>query len=412
MYNILLISSIFGFVLTTLLFLKKSTNTQATFFLGIFYFLLSVYALQAYIVDGGQLYKFTWFFLWPLAPYNLIAVPIYFYFQTIMEDRFKWKWGHLVLFVPFVLAILDAGYIYLQPSSVYEGILNNAITDPKNRLRADYWLLSLNDHLLMRHVWQFGALLVLLPKLSDFVKKGDSDKPKITLNRWLMSFWSILTLMSIAAILYAIQKRMRTPVFDIFSDLKDNISIVTVLLYLIIFALGIVPVYFPTILYGYPRSRKRIAGSDRNSVGASDEKLTDALDEQQSSNSDTVQESDLKFGLTEMEIKKKLELLLENKSYLDRDFNVTNCARELEMPAHHLSYFLNQYYGLSFSAYKNKLRMEHAKSLIQNGFLADNTMEALAWECGFASRSSFSKIFKGSTGVSPSVYVLRTQKNK
>ena len=389
MYNILLISSIFGFVLTTVLFSKRSTNTQATVFLGSFYFLLSIYTLQAYIIDGGRLYKFTWFFLWPLVPYNLFAVPIYFYFQTIMEDRFKWKWGHLLLFVPFVLGLLDAGYIYLQPSSVYEGILNNAITDPGNRLRADYWLLSLNDHLLMRHVWQFGALLVLLPKLSDFIKKGDTDRPKITLNRWLLSFWSILALMSVAAILYAVQKRIHAPVFDIFSDLRENISIVPVLLYSIIFAIGVVPIYFPMILHGYPRSRKGIANP----------------------NTDTLRTSHLKFGLTETEIKKKLELLGENRSYLDQDFNVTNCAREMEMPAHHLSYFLNQYYGLSFTAYKNDLRMEHAKTLIGNGFLADNTMEALAWECGFASRSSFSKTFKGSTGVSPSGYALRIRQN-
>jgi len=106
-----------------------------------------------------------------------------------------------------------------------------------------------------------------------------------------------------------------------------------------------------------------------------------------------------------------LELLNERKLFLDEDITVTNFAKELEMPTHHLAYFLNQHYGLSFTAYKNKLRMQHAKKLIGKGFLVNNTMDALASECGFASRSSFSKVFKNATDLSPSDYALQLQEN-
>jgi transcriptional regulator GlxA family with amidase domain len=57
------------------------------------------------------------------------------------------------------------------------------------------------------------------------------------------------------------------------------------------------------------------------------------------------------------------------------------------------------------------LRMEHAKKLIQNGFLQNNSMEALAGECGFGNRSSFSKAFKSSEDLSPSEYILEIRKN-
>lgn len=381
MFNILLIASIFGFVLTTLLFIKKSTQPKATIFLGSFYFLLSVYALQAYIIDGGHLEKCSWFFLWPLIPYNLFAVPIYFYFETIMEDGLRWKKEYFILFIPFILSIIDVGYIYLQPDAVYTEMLYNAMTDPKNRLHVNYWLLDLDQHMLMRHVWQLAALLVVLPKLLDFIKKGNADDLKNILNKWLLVFWSGLALFAVFAVFYAVENMLAVNIFE-------GGSMVPIILYLILFSIGVIPIYFPSILHGYSQV---IAGT---------------VDSKQSISE---QELDNKYGLDEAGIKRKLQLLVQKKLHLQQDFNVTNCAREMEMPAHHLSYFIKQHYGLNFTSYKNNLRMEYAKKLIEEGFLDNNTMEALAWECGFANRSSFSKAFKNAINYSPSDYVLQLE---
>ncbi|SIQ20899.1 helix-turn-helix domain-containing protein [Maribacter ulvicola] len=376
MYNILLIASIFGFVLTTLLFLKKSTQPKATIFLGSFYFLLSVYALQAYIIDGGHLTLCSWFFLWPLMLYNLFAVPIYFYFETIIADEFKWKKRYLILFIPFVLSMIDAGYIYLQPDGVYENMLHNALTDPKNRLHVSYWLLDLDQHMLMRHLWQLGALLVILPKLLVFIKVGTTDGLKVILNKWLLIFWSGLSLFAIFAIFYAVVNMLAVNIFEWG-------SLLPIILYLVMFSIGVFPIYFPTILRGFP---KPVKSTQEEAI-------------------ETNNVTDLKYGLEEPEIRSKLEVLNKRKSFLQQDYTVTKCASELHIPSHHLSYFIKQYYGISFTAYKNNLRMEHAKELMDTGFLNENTMEALAWTCGFANRSSFSKVFKIATNHSPSEYI-------
>jgi AraC-like DNA-binding protein len=377
--NILLIVSIFGFVLTTLLFfLEKSTNSKATVFLGSFYFLLSVYALQAYIVDGGHLLKFEWFFLWPLIPYNLFAVPVYFYFITVIEDKLVWKKEYFILFIPCILSIVDVCYIYFQPDSIYDNILHNAITNPKNRLHVSYWLLDLDQHMLMRHVWQLIALLVVLPKLLHFIRKDNGDRLKIILNRWLWVFWFGLVLFAVFASIYALENILGINLFA-------KHSLVTIILYLIIFSIGVVPVYFPTILHGYPQETQKTSELS---------KLKQV----------TVQELDNKFGLNEIEVKYKLEKFVDNGFHLRQDFDISNFAREMEMPTHHLSYFIKQQYSLTFTAFKNNLRMEHAKKLINDGFLDNNTMDALAWECGFASRSAFSKTFKNVTDHSPSEF--------
>lgn len=382
MIIILLIAAIFGFVLSTTLFFKKSINTLATRVLGSFYFILSLYALQAYIVDGGYLEHFTWFFLWPLLPYNLIFIPIYYYFKIILTDQFTWDKAELILLIPFLLGFIDVGYVYFQPESFYKELLSEAISTPEKRLNAQYWLLSLDQHLLMRHLWQLGVLISLFPEIKFFIKNGEDDDLKNILNKWLMIFWGILVIMAVLAIIYALEKMKLLNIFDSLIIIGGNGGIITSFLYIALFLIGIIPIYFPSILYGYPQRPTR----STNFISIE-------------------QPDDLKFGLEKEEVLAKFNGLKENKYYLLKNFNLTECARELEMPSHHISYFLKQHYGLSFAAYKNTLRTEHAKKLIEEGYLENNTIDALAEECGYASRTSFSKTFKNVTEVSPSQYV-------
>ena len=386
MILILLIAAIFGFVLSTTLFFKKSTNTVATRILGSFYFLLSVYALQAFIIDGGYLEHFKWFFLWPLLPYHLLFIPIYYYFKVVLTDQLKWHKAELILFIPLLLGLIDVIYVYLQPESFYNRIISETISTPEKRLGVHYWLLNLDQHLLMRHVWQFGVLVVLIPSIKTFIKKGKNDELKSILNKWLIIFWGILMAMAVLAIMYALEKMFEENLFHSLIIIGKDGGLITFFLYMALFLIGIIPIYFPSILYGYPQQVKP------------------------SSNITTkAQSDDLKFGLEEKEMNKKFQHLKESKSYLNQSFNLTECARELEMPSHHISYFLKQQHELSFAAYKNNLRIDHAKKLIEDGYLQKNTIEALAGECGFASRTSFSKIFKNATDISPSQYAQDTK---
>lgn len=339
-----------------------------------------MYAFQAYIIDSGQLEKSSWFFLWPLVPYDAIFVPIFFYFQIIFRDKLVWKKRYFILFLPLLVGLIDVCYVYLQPNEVYNGILREAITTPQKRLGAKYWLLTLDQHVLMRHLWQFGVLLVLLPPLLKFIKEGNEDKLKSILNKWLLCFWVILMLMAVFAIFYAIEKMGLVTNSYLLPD--SGGATVTLILYLAMLSIGIVPIYFPSILYGYPQMNKT----------------------SQISGKDAVEDSTLKFGLEEATMKTKLELLIQKRLYLEQNFNLTVCAQEMEIPAHHLSYFLKKHYDLTFTSYKNNLRMEYAKDLVGKGYLKNNTIEALALECGFAGRTSFSKTFKKATGISPSEY--------
>jgi AraC-like DNA-binding protein len=381
---LLLLAAIFGFVLTSLFFIKKTTHTKASFFLGCFYTIISVYALQTYIIETNQIKTYSWFYAWPLLVYHLIPVPIYFYFVTVIKDQFQWKNIYLLLFVPFFLGVADMIYVYTAPKEVYNQLLTTAITKTEDRFNAHYFLFSLSEHYLMRHVWQLGSLLIILPKLQAFLKEGIADRLKLALNKWVVFFWILLVALSLLAILHATELLFDVSVFNYLLGIDNGSVIVTFTLYVVVLIIGIVPVYFPTILHGYPRYRK-----------------PQALIAQDFNQSD-----ELKFRLDEAEIKIKLEALIENKRYLDSVFTVTSCARGMDIPAHHLSYFISNHYGQNFASFKNVLRIAYAKELMNKGFLENSTIEALAMKCGFGNRSSFSKTFKIVTNQSPTEYLL------
>lgn len=127
----LLIVAIFGIVLTTIFFFKRTKNPYSIRILRIFYFILSLYSLHIFINESGYLEHFTWFYLWLLILYNLLFIPIYYYFKVVIDDKLKFKLPELLLLIPFILGIIDVLYVYFQPSSVYNALIFEAMNFPE-----------------------------------------------------------------------------------------------------------------------------------------------------------------------------------------------------------------------------------------------------------------------------------------
>ena len=118
----------------------------STLFLTAFYFIFSVYCIQTYIIVSGLLRFIPWFYGWPLPLYALTPVSVYFYYISILKDRFYWKWKYLIIFIPFVLSFIDVILLYLKPNNQYNEIILNAIVNPKARFEAKYGLFTLLHH--------------------------------------------------------------------------------------------------------------------------------------------------------------------------------------------------------------------------------------------------------------------------
>lgn len=102
------------------------------------------------------------------------------------------------------------------------------------------------------------------------------------------------------------------------------------------------------------------------------------------------------------EIGSAITSYMENeKGYLDPNLNLTRFSVLTNIPLHHLNYYFREEKKLSFTEYRNIWRIHHAKSMIEEGYAAFMTLEAIGEKSGFTSRSTFLAAFKKQEGISP-----------
>lgn len=93
----------------------------------------------------------------------------------------------------------------------------------------------------------------------------------------------------------------------------------------------------------------------------------------------------------------------KSKPYLNPDLSMDMLSKALGYPKHHITDVLNKEIGKNFFQFVNEYRIEAVKQMLsadKNYF----SIEAIGYECGFNSKSSFFTIFKKATGKTPLQY--------
>ncbi len=92
----------------------------------------------------------------------------------------------------------------------------------------------------------------------------------------------------------------------------------------------------------------------------------------------------------------------EEKLYKNPSLKLPDVAQKLNILPHRLSQLMNENLGKSFSLFINEYRVNEAKQQLLTN---DNfTLEAIGYECGFNSKSSFYATFKKLAGTTPAKY--------
>ena len=106
----------------------------------------------------------------------------------------------------------------------------------------------------------------------------------------------------------------------------------------------------------------------------------------------------------------ELKTLMENqKPYLNPTLTIYELASMIDMPPHQLSKMIRTEFHTNFFEFVNNYRIEAFKKLLLSEKYRDFTILAIAFECGFNSKSAFNRIFKEETGYTPSEFkVLKT----
>lgn len=97
---------------------------------------------------------------------------------------------------------------------------------------------------------------------------------------------------------------------------------------------------------------------------------------------------------------------INSNIFLVENFNINDLANKIGIPKSHVLYLFKYHSTISFVDFKKMIRIQQAISLIEEGFLKTNTLDALAVHTGFSSYSPFFKSFKSITGVAPQDYKI------
>jgi AraC-like DNA-binding protein len=104
-------------------------------------------------------------------------------------------------------------------------------------------------------------------------------------------------------------------------------------------------------------------------------------------------------------LSEKIKNLMENeKLFLKNDLSLDDFADAAGVNNYELSHYLNHQINSSFYRLVNKYRVEEVKKMLNSNINNKFTLLAIAFECGFNSKSSFNRIFKEFTGLTPKEY--------
>ena len=94
----------------------------------------------------------------------------------------------------------------------------------------------------------------------------------------------------------------------------------------------------------------------------------------------------------------------EQQPFLNKNLSLSILSNKLNTSTHILSFVINTNYNVNFYTYVNKFRLEYSQSLLKNPKKQHLSMEGVAYESGFGSKSTFNTLFKKHIEMTPIQY--------
>lgn len=103
----------------------------------------------------------------------------------------------------------------------------------------------------------------------------------------------------------------------------------------------------------------------------------------------------------------QLSYMENEKPYLSAKLNISDVSMKLDCTEIELSQLLNNHLNVNFSNFINTYRVNEIKHRLNQDNLSKYTLKALSEQCGFSSKTTFYRVFKNVTGMTPLEYCKR-----
>lgn len=360
---ILIFGTTHGFIIGSILYLKKHGNRVANKILAVIIICLSF--IIAFDVIGDSIVfansirtDVEFWFVRLLHLFSYLLMPmLYFYTKGLTVKHFTFNKLDILHTLPFFILLGTTIFFFLFYNSDIDSIQDSVIC-------------TITDTLLFPiGMTYIITSLLLLHKHEQNIKTTFSSIEKINL-RWLKFLLYVF--------LFAIVSTI--PLFiEPYEQLQKFLVIIMVI---VIYIIGYKGLMQPEIFTGEFVTQKSLSGNGGIKYKKS------AL---------TTENADAYF-------EKLLQIIKDKKPYLESDLTLPNLAKMLSISVHHLSQVINEKCQQSYFDFINHHRIEESKRILIDPANQNLNIAAIALKVGFNSLSSFNAAFKKNSHMTPSQF--------
>lgn len=345
-------------------------------FLGLFLLLFSLMSVEDFLFESRYILRCPYMINTLTLLIFTLAPTLYFYARAMTSEDFRFDWRESLHYLPFAVIVLLSLPEIFQPAAVKLREVEDYYS------RGDYYF-NLSILLPMLQITAYFAVIVrLLLRHVRRIKNSFSFTEGISL-RW------ITTLIVLNLFFWLIW------IAVYFSRWSSGLKILNIAYTLLIYTIG----YF---------------GIRQKDIFSSQARPVQSVTTETPPQAGNVKYA--KSGLTAETRKtisnRLIELMEEQKPYLNPDLTLPGLAKLLDVSVNHLSQIINTELNDNFYNFVNGYRLNEVKKLMANPLKKNYTILALAFESGFQSKSAFNSFFKKIVGCSPKDFLSSLSKQE
>jgi AraC-like DNA-binding protein len=302
-----------------------------------------------------------------------------FLYVVFFTQNRSWKWYDFLHFIPVMIYIVDYWNIFMLSGEEKKLLIQQGLSD------LDFLREFRDSRFFGPHFhWEFRTAqfsLYLLAEVAIFVKwlriQGPLTRQIVQRRNWILVFLCCHLAMVIVHYLSLFATIDLLIISGLFVTLGTSIT-------LVIF-------FYPSILYGsYLSEKSQLRPKIQSQVKLNEED---------------------KQKMEEMYLRMEA-FLEEKKNFLNEGYTVHDFSQDIVIPPYQISKILRTVLNIGFVDYINQKRIKYCIDKLDQETWNTYTLEAVATECGFSNRNTFTQAFIKFQGETPSMYRSKVKKIK
>jgi AraC-like DNA-binding protein len=385
MANLIFIGSIFlvFLIIYMLLFTKNAAKSYADYVLS-FLLLLHCWSVILFLILYSEYILFFPHVFKTGLPLNFLIAPLsYLYVRAVLLNEKKFQKRDLIHLIPFIIVFFNYIPFYLLPVSEKVKVIQNSLNYWPDTFKYQAGFLPENFSILFRLILAIIYLVLQWNLILSYKKIHKESSIQIQIRNVLK--WLKLFAITSTVIFFGIIGFMLT-VFFLPSYYNDDLlmQIPSLLVSVGFFVMAAYLLTHPEVLSGLPFVKYKEVQSD------------------------VINDKSYMLPYINEDYKQEIERIVHffetEKPFLNKELNINQVSVALKIPSRELSFIINNHFGQRFTDFLNKHRIEHITKKINKEYLSNFTIEAIASEAGFASKSTFNLAFKKYHQCTPTEY--------